>query len=119
MHYIWTHFLKSYRMFALLGMIGKGIEVVFEVLVPTIIMLLLDRGLALHDLQVSAFYVALLVICACISFCSTLGCQYIAAYISQSHPRYRSHKPCLWFVHSSSHSRPYAYGDVHHMRGVA
>lgn len=84
MHYIWTHFLKSYRMFALLGMIGKGIEVVFEVLVPTIIMLLLDRGLALHDLQVSAFYVALLVVCACISFCSTLGCQYIAAYISQS-----------------------------------
>lgn len=84
MHYIWTHFLKSYRMFALLGMIGKGIEVVFEVLVPTIIMLLLDRGLALHDMQVSAFYVALLAVCACISFCSTLGCQYIAAYISQS-----------------------------------
>ena len=75
--------MRPYVPLAFGGMVGKAIEVVFEIITPLIIARLIDDAIATHNSASAQVYCALLVVCAGISYCCTLVCQYVAARTSQ------------------------------------
>ena len=75
--------MRPYLPLAFGGMVGKAIEVVFEIITPLIIARLIDDAIATHNSASAQVYCVLLVVCAGISYCCTLVCQYVAARTSQ------------------------------------
>ena len=53
-------YLAAYRVKTLLGMVGKGFEVVFELMVPVVVARMIDEGVAGHNASVVVRYGILL-----------------------------------------------------------
>ena len=76
-------YLGPYRGRALTGMLGKVIEVVFDLLVPLVIARMVDEGVGAHDVGAVLRYGVLLVGFAAVGLCCTLLCQKMAALVAQ------------------------------------
>lgn len=76
-------YLAAYRVKTLLGMVGKGFEVVFELMVPVVVARMIDEGVAGHNASVVVRYGILLAALSVLGYCFTLFCQKMAALVSQ------------------------------------
>lgn len=74
---------KKYRAKALVGMLFKVVEAIFELMTPLIIAGMIDVGVANHDSGYILQHGLLLVAFAGIGYCSTLVTQRMAAVVSQ------------------------------------
>lgn len=78
------HILVPHLPYAGVGMLGKAIEVAFEVSFPLVVARLVDEALIPRDLKRALMYIALLAGFGCLAYMATLVCQYIAAQTSQN-----------------------------------
>lgn len=76
-------FSRPYRRYFIAGPLSKLVEVGFDLCTPLVIALMIDRGVAMHDVGALLGYGGLLVLMACAGFASTLVCQKMAALASQ------------------------------------
>lgn len=77
------HYLRAYRRECLIGPIFKLLEAVFELLLPTLMVYIINEGVAKHNapyvLRMGAWMLGLSVL----GFCCSMLCQYCAARASQ------------------------------------
>ncbi len=78
-----TELWKKYRVKALVGMLFKVVEAIFELMTPLIIAGMIDLGVANHDSAYILQHGLLLVAFAGTGYCSTLVTQRMAAVVSQ------------------------------------
>ncbi len=78
-----TELWKKYRVKALVGMLFKVVEAIFELMTPLIIAGMIDVGVANHDSAYILQHGLLLVAFAGTGYCSTLVTQRMAAVVSQ------------------------------------
>lgn len=76
-------FLGRYRVRAVVGMLCKVVEVVFDLITPMIVAHMIDAGVHEHDAALIMRSVLLLLLLAAVGYCSTLVCQKMAALVSQ------------------------------------
>lgn len=76
-------FMKPYTSKAILGILTKMVEVVFEVLTPLVIARMIDHGVHTHNVAAVIGLGALLLLLAAVSYCFTLICQKCASVCSQ------------------------------------
>lgn len=75
--------IAPYLPYAGAGMLGKAIEVAFEVSFPFVVARLVDEALIPQDLKKAFMYVAMLIGFGSLAYMATLVCQYVAAQTSQ------------------------------------
>lgn len=78
-----SRFGREYRYCALAGMCGKGLEVIFELVVPIIVARMIDVGVATRNAAEIVRLGSVLVLFSCIGYAATLICQKMAAHVSQ------------------------------------
>ncbi|WP_028264253.1 ABC transporter ATP-binding protein [Atopobium fossor] len=76
-------FLRPYTSKAILGILTKMVEVIFEVLTPLVIARMIDYGVHTNDVDMVVRLGALLLVFAVVSYGFTLICQKCAALVSQ------------------------------------
>lgn len=76
-------YLKPYKKQFILGPMFKLIEAIFELIIPMVLALLIDRGVKQNDMQAVILYGAIILILACVGACSAYTCQYFASLASQ------------------------------------
>lgn len=76
-------FLRKYKKECIVGPIFKFMEAIFELLLPTIMALIINKGVAQHDMGYVLRMGGLMVIMALCGYGSALICQYFAARASQ------------------------------------
>lgn len=77
------HYLKGYRVKALLGILFKFIEAVLELLLPLVMVILIDQGIQNLDYNRIYGLVFLMVIMSILGYLASISCQYNAALVSQ------------------------------------
>lgn len=76
-------FLKPYQARALIGILTKVIEVIFECITPLVIARMIDSGVAAQNVGEVVRLGLMLLVFALISYSFTLVCQKMAAVVSQ------------------------------------
>ncbi|MHA0857763.1 ABC transporter ATP-binding protein [Paenibacillus sp. CMAA1364] len=76
-------YLKSYKKEVILGPIFKLLEAIFELLLPTIVALIINKGIGLRDTSYVLTMGGLMLILSLIGFGCSMVCQYYAARASQ------------------------------------
>ena len=76
-------FMPGHRAHAVIGMLCKAVEVVFDLLTPVIVARMVDVGVRTGDTAEVMRLGGLLVLLACVGYCFTLVCQKMAALTSQ------------------------------------
>ena len=76
-------FLPPYRLKALIGVLSKVIEVVFEVLTPLVVAHMIDKGVGAADTSEIVSSGFILLVFAVVSYSFTFVCQRLAAEVSQ------------------------------------
>lgn len=76
-------FLKPYKKECILGPLFKLFEAVLELLLPTIMALVINKGVVQRDINYIIKMGSVMLFMAIIGFCSSLVCQRYAAYASQ------------------------------------
>ena len=76
-------YLKKYRKECIIGPIFKFMEAIFELLLPTIMALIINRGVDKHDSGYVLHMGGLMVLMALLGYGCALICQYMAARASQ------------------------------------
>lgn len=76
-------YLKKYRKECIIGPIFKFMEAIFELLLPTIMALIINRGVDRHDSGYVLHMGGLMVLMALLGYGCALVCQYMAARASQ------------------------------------
>ena len=76
-------YLKKYRKECIIGPIFKFLEAIFELLLPTIMVLMINRGVGRRDSGYVLRMGGLMVLMALFGFGCALICQYLAARASQ------------------------------------
>jgi ATP-binding cassette subfamily B protein len=76
-------FLRPYKKECILGPAFKLLEAIFELLLPTIMALIINNGVDLHNSKVVFQLGAVMLLLAVLGFGSSLICQYFAARASQ------------------------------------
>lgn len=76
-------FLKPYKKECIIGPAFKLLEAILELLLPTIIALIINNGVANHDTNYVLKMGGLMLLMAILGFCSSMICQYYAARASQ------------------------------------
>ncbi|NMM62929.1 ABC transporter ATP-binding protein [Clostridium sp. P21] len=77
------HFLKPYKKQVILGPIFKLLEAIFELMIPTIMVVLIDRGIKYNDISCVLKIGGLMIIMAIAGVMSSFTCQYYASIVSQ------------------------------------
>ena len=83
MIFLLRRFLPPYRIKALIGVITKVIEVVFEVLTPLVVAHMIDAGVGAADTSEIVSSGVTLLVFAIVSYSFTFVCQRMAAEVSQ------------------------------------
>lgn len=81
-------FLKPYKKECILGPIFKLTEAILELLLPTIMALIVNKGIATHNTNYVLKMGGLMIVMALLGFCSSLTCQHFAARASQGFGTY-------------------------------
>ncbi len=76
-------YLKKYRKECIIGPIFKFMEAIFELLLPTIMALIINRGVGKHDSGYVLHMGGLMILMALFGYGCALTCQYMAARASQ------------------------------------
>jgi ATP-binding cassette subfamily B protein len=76
-------YLSAYKKELVFGPLAKLLEAIFELLLPTIMAAMIDRGVGLHDRAYVLKSGGLMVAMALLGFASALVCQYLASRTSQ------------------------------------
>lgn len=76
-------FLKPYKKECILGPAFKLLEAILELLLPTIMALIINNGVAVRDTSYVLKMGGLMLLMAVLGFCSSIICQYYAARTSQ------------------------------------
>jgi ATP-binding cassette subfamily B protein len=76
-------FLKPYKKQVILGPIFKLLEAIFELMIPTIMILLIDNGIRYKDLSYIWKIGAIMCVMAIMGVLSSFTCQYYASIVSQ------------------------------------
>ncbi len=76
-------YLKGYRIRAIIGIIFKFIEAVFELLLPFVMVILIDKGINAKDMNLIYLLVLLMVVMSILGYLSSITCQYNASIVSQ------------------------------------
>lgn len=76
-------YMKGYRFRAILGIIFKFIESVFELMLPLIMVKLIDEGINYGDMALIKKLVLLMGLMSIFGYLSSLVCQYNASVVSQ------------------------------------
>lgn len=76
-------YLKPYKKQFILGPMFKLIEAIFELVIPMVLALLIDRGVKQNDVQAVILYGAVILLLACVGAGSAYICQYFASLASQ------------------------------------
>ena len=76
-------FMAPYRVRVAIGILAKGVEVVFDLMTPIIVAQMIDLGVATHDVGAVMSRGALLVGLALVGYASTLVCQKMASIVAQ------------------------------------
>lgn len=76
-------FLKPYKKECILGPLFKLFEAILELLLPTIMALVINKGVVERDINYIIKMGGLMLCMAIVGFCSSLVCQRYAAYASQ------------------------------------
>ncbi|MFD1176974.1 ABC transporter ATP-binding protein [Paenibacillus puldeungensis] len=78
-----TAYLKPFRKECILGPIFKLLEAILELLLPTMLALMINHGVAKHDTSYVIWIGLLMVLMSILGYGSSLICQYYAALASQ------------------------------------
>lgn len=78
-----TEFLKPYKKELILGPVFKLLEAILELLLPTLIALIINKGVGTHDTAYVIRMGGLMLLMSILGICSSLICQYYAARASQ------------------------------------
>ena len=76
-------FLKPYKKECIIGPVCKLLEAVLELLLPTIMALIINKGVDTHNSAYVFRLGGLMLLMASLGFCSSMTCQYYAARVSQ------------------------------------
>ena len=76
-------FMAPYRARVAIGILAKGVEVVFDLMTPVIVAQMIDLGVATRDVSAVLSRGALLVGLALVGYASTLVCQKMASIVAQ------------------------------------
>ncbi|RCX09073.1 ATP-binding cassette subfamily B protein [Anaerobacterium chartisolvens] len=76
-------FLKPYKKECILGPIFKLLEAILELLLPTVMALIINYGVAMRDISYVLKMGAVMVVMSILGFGSSMICQYYAARTSQ------------------------------------
>ncbi|AKG34436.1 ABC transporter ATP-binding protein [Paenibacillus durus] len=76
-------FLKPYRKQLIIGPIFKLLEAILELLLPTIVALMVNRGIGLHDSTYVYRMGGLMLLMSILGFACSMVCQYSASRASQ------------------------------------
>lgn len=77
------HFLKPYKKQVILGPIFKLLEAIFELLIPTIMVVLIDNGIKNNDISYILKIGGIMGGMAILGVISSFTCQYYASIVSQ------------------------------------
>ena len=77
--------MAPYRVRVAIGMLAKGVEVVFDLMTPVIVAQMIDLGVATRDVSAVLSRGALLVGLALVGYASTLVCQKMASILAEKH----------------------------------
>ncbi|WP_058304575.1 ABC transporter ATP-binding protein [Gorillibacterium timonense] len=80
-----SSFLKPYRKELVIGPIFKLIEAILELLLPTIVALIINRGVGQHDSSYILRMGGVMLVMTVCGYASSLVCQYYAARASQGY----------------------------------
>lgn len=83
MYRLMKRFFGPYKIKVIMGVLCKGIEVIFDLITPFVIAALIDYVQKGTSLSTLFFYIAYLVVFAIVGYFSTLVCQKMAAVVSQ------------------------------------
>ena len=75
--------MAPYRVRVAVGILAKGVEVVFDLMTPVIVAQMIDLGVATRDVSAVLSRGALLVGLALVGYASTLVCQKMASIVAQ------------------------------------
>ena len=75
--------MAPYRVRVAIGILAKGVEVVFDLMTPVIVAQMIDLGVATRDVSAVLSRGALLVGLALVGYASTLVCQKMASIVAQ------------------------------------
>lgn len=75
--------LKPYRAQLILGPFFKLVEAILELLIPTLMVYIVDKGVTLHDKSYVLKMAAFMPLIAIVGFFSAMLCQYMASVVSQ------------------------------------
>lgn len=76
-------FLKDYKKECFIGPIFKLFEAILELLLPTMMVFVINNGVAKHDLKYVLQLGSIMLCMAVLGFCCSMVCQYFAARASQ------------------------------------
>lgn len=76
-------FLRPYKKECIIGPAFKLLEAIFELLLPTIMVLIINNGVDKHNINYVLKMGGVMLLMAILGFCSSLICQYYAARASQ------------------------------------
>lgn len=76
-------YLEKYKKECIIGPIFKFMEAIFELLLPTIMALIINRGVSQHDTGYVLRMGGLMAVMAVCGYCCALVCQFLAARASQ------------------------------------
>lgn len=76
-------FLKPYKKECIFGPLFKLLEAVLELLLPTIMAIIINKGVSTHNTAYVLKMGGVMVLMAVLGFCSSMTCQYFAARASQ------------------------------------
>ena len=76
-------FLRPYKKECIIGPAFKLLEAIFELLLPTIMVLIINNGVDKHNIDYVLKMGGLMLLMAILGFCSSMICQYYAARASQ------------------------------------
>lgn len=76
-------FLKPYKKECLLGPLFKLFEAILELILPTIMALIINKGVILRDMTYVFKMGSVMLLMSILGFCSSMVCQYFAARASQ------------------------------------
>lgn len=76
-------YLKDYKLQCILGPLFKLLEAIFELLLPTIMALIINKGVGNRDAGYVLKLGGVMVLLAAVGYCCSLLCQYMASYAAQ------------------------------------
>jgi ATP-binding cassette subfamily B multidrug efflux pump len=78
-----THFFKPYTKLLIIGPIFKLFEAILELLLPLLMSMVIDNGVAKGDKHYILTVGGIMIITATVGVCCALICQYSASFVSQ------------------------------------